>query len=108
MELDLGMEVFDLPGGQLRFNPADPALFGRLEQLEEKLFAIQASDPWVFDRQAKQVLNWFFGPGNDVDKALGGISLMAQGSNGKSVLENLLEAFVPVLREGMERCAATC
>ena len=108
MELDLGIEEFQLPGGALRFNPADPALFGRLEQLQDKLCAIDAQDPWEFDRQAKAVLNWFFGPGNDVDQALGSVSLLASGANGKSVFENLMEAFVPILQEGVERCAATC
>lgn len=108
MELDLGMEVFTLPGGELRFNPADPALYSRLEQLEEKLAGLPTDDPQELDRQAKAVLDWVFGAGNDVDKALGGVSLFAVGANGQPVLLNLLEALAPVLQEGIERCAALC
>lgn len=108
MEMDLGMQAFELPGGVLRFNPADPALFGRLEQLEDKLRAVVTRDPWEFDRQAKDILNWVLGGSNDVDKALGGVSLLALGQNGRTVMQNLLEALAPILQEGAERCAATC
>lgn len=105
MEMDLGLEVFQLPGGELRFNPADPALLSRLEQLDQRLAEIDTTDLQELDRQAKAVLNWVLGPGNDVDKALGGISLLAIGKNGRPVLQNLLDALTPVFREGIVRCA---
>lgn len=106
MELDTGVRTYELPGGVLRFNPLDPALYMRLEQLEERLKNIPTDDPDTFDRQAKSVLNWIFGGCNDVDKALGGVSLLARAANGKSVFTNFLEAFAPVFQEGIEQCAA--
>ena len=109
LRIDSGTEAFRLPGGVLRFNPADPGLFLRLEQLEDRL---QELDPVMTlqeaDKQVKELLNWVFGPGNNVDKALGGVNLFARGFNGKPVLQNFLEALEPVLQEGAEKCAESC
>ena len=109
LRVDSGTEVFRLPGGVLRFNPADPGLFLRLEQADEKLRAIDGDiSLQEADRQIKELLNWILGPGNDVDGALGGVNLFAVGFNGQTVLQNLLEALTPVLREGAEKCAESC
>lgn len=106
MDLDLGLQTFELPGEALRFNPADPGLLLRLEQLEQKLLDISTDDPISFDLEAKAVFDWVLGGYNDLDNALCGISLLAVAENGKTVLLNLLEALIPIFREGAERCAA--
>ena len=107
LHIDSGLQTFELPGGTLQFNPADPMLFVRLEQLQEKLQALP-KDPTTLDGAVKQQLNWLLGAGNDVDKALCGVSLFAVGSNGNSVLENFLEALAPILKAGAEQCAENC
>ncbi len=109
LRVDSGTEVFRLPGGVLRFNPADPGLFLRLEQADGRLKEIdQAVSLQEADRQLKELLNWVLGPGNDVDAALGGVCMFARGFNGRTVLENFLEALTPILQEGAEKCAESC
>lgn len=108
LKLDSGAEVFSIPGGgNLRFNPADPALHLRLEQLEDRMkqLPIEKLSLPELDRQIKGLLDWALGAGNDVDRALGGVSVLAPGKNGRSVLKNLLDALGPILREGAEECA---
>ncbi len=57
------------------------------------------------DREMKGILSWVFGEGNDFDKILNGVNLLAVADNGQRVVANLLEALQPVLVEGAERCA---
>ncbi len=102
-------QVFHIPGGgSLRFNPADPALFLRLEQLQARVEALPRTDLNRLDRDMKKLLGEALGPGNDLHSALGGVSLFALTKSGKTVLENLLHALMPVLREGAEQCAESC
>ena len=111
MELNMApvCQVFRIPGGgALRFNPADPALFLRLEQLEEQVAALPQTDPVALDHRLKDLLGQALGPGNDLNDALGGVSLFAVDPQGKTVLENLLSALAPILREGAEQCAESC
>lgn len=106
MELDLGMQTFELPGGTLQFNPSDPTLLARFEKLVDNIAQIETDDPVLFDIYAKQVIDGALGAGNDIHTALDGVSLLAVGANGKPVLLNLLEALAPILRKGAEQCAA--
>lgn len=106
MELDVGMQTFELPGGTLQFNPTDPGLLARFEKLVDRIGDIEADDPVLFDTCAKQEINAALGAGNDIHTALNGVSLLAVGANGKPVLLNLLEALAPILRKGAEQCAA--
>lgn len=109
LKIDSGVELFRLPGGVLRFNPADPGLFLRLEQAQEKLKTLDSTvSVQDADLQVKELLNWVLGPGNDVHTALCGVNLFAPGFNGKPVLQNLMEALTPVLQQGAEKCAETC
>ena len=109
LQMEPVYQVFKLPGGgSLRFNPTDPGLFIRLEQIQPRLERLSYDDPVQLDRQLKELLNSALGPGNDLDAALGGVSLLALTKSGKTVLENLLEALYPVLREGAEQCAENC
>ena len=102
-------EEFQIPGGgSLRFNPTDPALFLRLERLEQEVAAQPQTTPEELDMALKKLLGETLGPGNDLHSALGGVSLFAVTGTGKTVLEALLEALLPILREGAERCAESC
>lgn len=100
---------FQIPGGgTLRFNPADPALFIRLEQLQGRVAELKQTDPAELDLALKQLLGETLGPGNDLHSALHGVSLFAVCRDGKTVLDGLLSALLPILREGAEQCAENC
>lgn len=119
LKFDAGVEEYRLPGGVLRFNPADPNVYIRfqeaveqLQQLEEDMTqALSAPGASVLDimartdRAMKQSLNLVFGPGNDFDKLLGGVNLLAAASDGERVASHLFAALEPVLLEGARRCA---
>ena len=120
---DDGLKEFQVNGnGVLRFNPADPNLYGRfldvletIREVEKELVAsakrleqCQDSGAAVLrlmreaDRKLKGLLDGAFGEGNDFDALLGGVNLLAVAGNGRRVIENLLEALQPVLAEGAE------
>ena len=120
---DSGLQEFSLNGGVLRFNPADPNVYSRFLEAEEKLRAIEqqmqkkaaATDPadsaavlqllQQADRQMKGVLDWIF-TGNDFEALLCGVNLLAVAKNGERVVSNLFAALEPVLVAGAKRCAA--
>lgn len=116
---DTGMEQYKLPGGVLRFNPADPNVYVRfqqalesLQQLEEdmaKELAAEGADYLQVlsrtDKAIKQNLNLVFGPGNDFDALVGGVNLLSAAADGKTVAEHLFRALEPVLVAGAKRCA---
>lgn len=105
LRMDSGVETYCLPGGGvLRFNPADPALHLRLERLADQGENLSGSLEEM-DTKIKDMLNTVLGGGNDLHKALGGVSLFAITANGNTVLENLMAALTPILQEGAERCA---
>lgn len=114
IQFDCGIKEYRLGGGVLRFNPADPNLYARFAQAGEKLRQVEQEVSGgegdtldlmtQADSRMKQVLSWVFGPGNDMDKLLGGVNLLAVASNGRRVMENLLAALEPVLLAGAEAC----
>ena len=119
LEFDLGLQEYAVPGGGiLRFNPADPSLYGRFAQAEEQLAAVEkelvekgkGAAPEVLlalmneaDAKAKALLGQVFGSGNDFHKALNGISLLAVCGNGQTVAQSLFAALGKVLEQGAER-----
>ncbi len=121
IQFDSGVREYKLNGmGVLRFNPGDPNLYARfMEAVEEikdmeKKLASQAGENSGMtvlkllqdaDRQMKQSLNRVFGEGNDFDKILGGVNLLAMGANGERVVTNLFAALQPILLKGAESCA---
>lgn len=124
IQFDSGVTEFAVNGGVLRFNPGDPNVYDRfcqaierIKDLEQELVGkTQATDAeeaslellrlmGEADRELKQILAWVFGPGNDFDKVLGGVNLLAVAGNGERVITNLFAALEPVLIEGAERCA---
>lgn len=119
LEVDLGMEVFSLGSGVLRFNPCDPNLYARflgldsdLEELQKQLQqGLQKACDAVgvlslleeTDRRFKDLLTQVFGPENDFSRLLQGVNLLAVTGSGETVAENLLAALEPVLTQGAER-----
>ena len=125
IQFDSGIKEYKLNGsGVLRFNPGDPNLFARFLEAVEKFKALEVelagrlemADPAQdgnqavqvltdADKQMKDVLNWVFGPGNDMHSALGGVNLLAVAGNGERVITNLFGALQPILIAGAESCA---
>lgn len=117
LKFDTGLVSYRLGEGVLRFNPADPNLYQRFQQAQEKLEAIgrqmeqQLDDQPVLtvmtntDRALKSLLGWVFGPGNDFDALLGGVNLLSVDSKGQRLITGLLDMLEPVLLEGAQRCA---
>lgn len=118
IQFDCGIREYCLGSGVLRFNPSDPNVYVRFAEAGKKLQEVeqdlsrQAEAPDAdmvglmaqADSRMKQVLDWVFGPGCDMDKLLGGVNLLAVAANGQRVIANLLEALQPVLLEGAEAC----
>ena len=109
---DNGVREYCINGaGVLRFNPADPNVYQRLTQAEEKIRRIEESltqsgedDTRLLceaDRQLKEILNWVFGPGNDFNEIAGNVNLLAVAKNGRQVVDNLFAALEPVLTKGV-------
>jgi hypothetical protein len=124
IKFDSGVQEFRINGsGVLRFNPGDPNVFARfmesakkMEELEQRLSteakALEDADNAGMmalmqrtDKQIKELLGWVFGPANDFDVILGGVSLLAVADNGQRVIANLFDALRPVLEDGARRCA---
>lgn len=119
IRFDSGIKEYKLgDSGVLRFNPADPNLYARFLEAAEKIGALeqelsqqaklveeQDGSQIVTllqdaDRKMKQTLNWVFGNATDFDQLLGGVNLLAMGSNGERVVSNLFAALQPVLLSG--------
>ena len=126
LTIDTGMQEYLINNrAVLRFNPGDPNLYKRFfaaasqldaldAELTEKLKALPAEPDIAragqglalltdYDRRIKALLTEIFGAENDFDKVLEGVNLAGCGANGKRVVQNLLEALTPILREGAER-----
>ena len=111
ISFDNGVREFCINDGVLRFNPADPNVYLRFSQAEEKVKVIEkelengdrdAKALYEADRQLKEVLGWVFGPGNDFEAIAGNVNLLAVAANGRQVIANLLSALEPVLAQGVE------
>ena len=118
IKLDTGLETVAIGNGQLRFNPGDPNLYIRFQEAVEKLRAVEGDMvekagsgekvPYLLgeaDRRMKEILGWVFGPGNDFDRILEGVNLLAVAANGERVVTNLFAALEPILEAGARRCA---
>lgn len=121
--VDTGVEEFEINGrGVLRFNPGDPNLYHRFFAAREELAAMdeeltrqsaalpEGADGGAalelladYDRRIKALLNRVFGAPNDFDTLLEGVNLAGVGTNGRRVVENLLEALAPILQAGAQR-----
>lgn len=120
IQFDSGVKAYRINGsGVLRFHPGDPNLYTRFleavdkfKALEQELAAESLEEGQILtamqaaDKKMKELLAWVFGEGNDFDKILEGVNLLAVADNGERVITNLLLALEPVLLEGAKRCAA--
>lgn len=119
---DTGVKEYQLPGGVLRFNPSDPNVYDRFMSCLDEIKAVEqqmsAKAQEVSgekteenakrslqimretDVKFKAILNDAFGHGNDFDKLLDGVNLMAIATNGERVIANLLNALQPIMEAG--------
>ena len=121
IQFDSGVRSYELGSGVLRFNPADPNLFARFMEAQEKICQVEQqllqqaqSLPQdgenalqllqQADKELKAIFSWVFGGDNDFDRLLGGVNLLATGKNGQRVVSNLLSALQPILLSGAESC----
>ena len=128
LSIDTGVTCFSVNGGDgvLRFNPGDPNLYERFFNMAELLDAMDAefttraaeisaigdeterarallSLSGEADRKLKALLGEVFGPENDFDAALGGVSLMAVNGDGERVVVALMNALAPIISAGARR-----
>ncbi len=112
--------------GLLVFNPTDMNVYERFIALArelpelEKQYAADVENPSEegddmelvgkeltrakeIDALIKRRLNEVFGGENDFDKLVGGVNLMAFGSNGERVITNLLNCLTPYIEEGVKK-----
>ena len=54
----------------------------------------------AIDQKVKAELTYVFGEGNDFDKILDGVSLLAVTKNGEYVITNLFTALLPIIEQG--------
>lgn len=127
---DDGLVRLDINGnGVLVFNPSDFNVYERfyalakeLPELEKKYVAevedlpegteseqafelagkelIRAKE---IDAEVKAKLSAVFGANNDFDQLLGGVNIMAFGSNGERIISNLLHALTPYIEDGIKK-----
>lgn len=117
IQFDSGIKEYKLNGmGVLRFNPGDPNLYARFLEATEKIKALEQELTEMAetegtavvqllqtaDEKMKKTLSWVFGEGNDFDKLLCGVNLLAVAGNGERVVTNLFNALQPVLLSGAE------
>lgn len=125
LNVDLGIREYEIGGGVLRMNPSDPNLYDRfvqagetIRQLEkalvEKAKALSKEEGQEngvavvrlmseSDREVKDTLNQVFGLGNDFNVILKGVNLMAVGDNGERIITNLMNALIPLVKEGAKQ-----
>lgn len=130
LQFDDGLLRLDINGnGLLTFNPSDFNIYQRFFQLAKELPELEKKyvseieeastgddpdDTKIFElagrelERAKEIdtdikhrLGDVFGPGNDFDALLGGVNVMALGSNGERVITNLLNALAPYIENGV-------
>lgn len=127
LNFDSGIKEFKInSNGVLRFNPGDPNVYARFMEAAEKIQGIESEMAAKVktldnsetngaavlqivaeaDKQMKETLNWVFGRGNDFDEIMDGVNLMAVASNGERVITNLLNALLPVIQDGAEKCVS--
>lgn len=120
---DIGVKEYKMPGGVLRFNPADPNLYARFLEAVEKIRAVEtemvqkakniSNDEKTgeevvrimheADRRIKTILDDVF-VGNNFDRLLVGVNLLAVTAGGTRVVENLMGALLPVMESGAKQC----
>lgn len=122
LNLDIGLKEYRLTeNGVLRFNPSDPNVYSRFLDAEAAIRAVEkemsekangakdgSEDAGALairimsetDAKMKNILNGIYGHGNDFHAILEGVNLMAVGSNGHRIIDNLLSVLTPIMEQG--------
>ena len=120
--IDTGVKEYDCGGSEpLRANFSDPNMYATVMEMTDKIVEIEnevnekakgvTDSNGVLqmlkeaDEKMKALLNETFGNGNDFDKILGGVSLMAVASNGERVVTNFVAAITPLVQCGISAFA---
>lgn len=124
---DSGVKEYQInDSGVLRFNPSDPNVYARFFEAAEQIQEVEknltksgadlqdnekSGEAAILlmkeaDKKVKDILGNVFGPGNDFDQMLGGVNLLAVAGNGERVITNLIQALVPIIEQGAQKCAA--
>ena len=129
LNISVGIKEYQLVegGAVLSFNPGDPNVYARYMEalpkiksvemeMSAKAKAINASDEDAgekslqimreTDRKMKELLNSIFGEGNDFEKILKGVNLMAVTETGR-VISNVLDGLTPIMNSGAKSCVST-
>lgn len=125
LTFDDGIQSIEINGGEcLRFNPTDFNVYNRFLELSDEITKIEqeflaeiekAEGDSVktlktmrqYDAKIKERLTYTFGMGNDFDRILKGVNLMAVGHNGEFILTNLIQALKPIIDEGLKQFRAS-
>ena len=122
LNVDLGIQEYEICGRILRINPTDPNLYDRFvkasqeileleEDLAEKTGSLPAGEEngaevvrlmREADIKTKSLLSRTFGLDNDFEEILQGVNLMAVGDNGERIVTNLLNALIPIVEKGVK------
>lgn len=124
LNLDLGLKEYQFPGGVLVFNPSDPNVYDRFvkatdtikaieQEMKGKAATIGENDPESgekslaimaeMDSRMKSTLNGVFGGSADFDKLMCGVNLVAVNSNGKMVINGLMDTLKPIMEGGVQK-----
>lgn len=110
--IDRGYKTYDIKDtdgdlvGTIRFNPADPGIAGRLDEASRKIESLRGKpvtpgNMLELDKAIRDQLDYAFGsPVSDV--LFGGNSAVAYCDNGRLLLENVLDAILPVVKADIE------
>ena len=130
LNISIGIKKYQLveDGAILAFNPGDPNVYARYMdavpkiksvelEMAAKAKAVNAADADAgekslqimreTDQRMKALLNGIFGEGNDFDKILKGVNLMAVTETGSRVINNVLDALTPIMNDGAKSCVST-
>lgn len=124
LNIDFGLEEFEINGKILRFNPSDINVYNRLMAAQDKIIAIEekleqraeelpkeGTAEQVIklmaeaDAEMKAVLREIFGNQNDFEDIFAGVNVMTVAGNDERVITNFLAAIVPIIEAGAKRAA---
>lgn len=130
LNISVGLKKYQLVdgGAPLCFNAGDPNVYARYMEMIPQIKAVEqemaqkaksvnvdASDAGEktlqimreTDLRMKGILNEIFGTGNDFDRILCGVNLMAVTEGGARVINNVLDALTPIMSDGAKSCVDT-
>lgn len=130
LNISVGLKQYQLVdgGAPLCFNAGDPNVYARYMEMiphikdVEKEMAAKAKSVDIdkpdsgektlqimreTDLRMKDILNQIFGMGNDFDRILCGVNLMAVTEDGARVINNVLDALTPIMSDGAKACVDT-